>query len=235
MEGKLNLLQKLVEIRKQVQYLKKDKNNKGQNYNYVSMTSILTSIRNEMDKQGVLLKTDIDHSTLKLDTIKSVNNYGKEVTQYMATARVLFTWLNSDDKDDTLTTEWSTSAVNTDPAKAIGSMLSYGERYFILKALSIANDEFEKLDPDSEHYSKDNGYNVEPKVEAKKEPLNTDNGRVNYDLLSTEQKKMIMVLMKEKGIGEEYKNKLVELTGKDSLRLLTKGEASKVIENLKSI
>jgi len=60
---KKNLKQKLLEVSKAIKYLKKDKRNTGQNYNYLSEAKIKEIIKREFEKQGVLFHYSTDDIT----------------------------------------------------------------------------------------------------------------------------------------------------------------------------
>jgi len=60
---KLNLRKKLLEVSKAIKYLKKDKRNTGQNYNYLSEAKIKEIIKAEFEKQGVLFNYSTEDIT----------------------------------------------------------------------------------------------------------------------------------------------------------------------------
>ena len=53
----MNIYQKLIEVRKLVDFLVKDE--QGYQYKYVSGSSLLNTIRPKMDELGLLLVTDV--------------------------------------------------------------------------------------------------------------------------------------------------------------------------------
>ena len=61
-ENKMNLHQKLIEVRKEVSYLQSDKD--GYKYKYVTEAAILERIRPKMDELGVLLEFDMPEVTI---------------------------------------------------------------------------------------------------------------------------------------------------------------------------
>jgi len=133
----MNLYEKLIEIRKEVPYLKK--NNKGYNFDFVSSSQTLGSLRSKMDELGVLLiprveKWEIrDHTTAK----------GKH--EYFTILNMVFTWLNAEKPEETISCPWIGQGLD-DGEKGVGKALTYSEKYFMLKFFNIATD---RDDPDS--------------------------------------------------------------------------------------
>lgn len=142
---KLNLCQKLVEIRKCVPYLKKD--TKGYNYTYVSGSSILTQIQDKMNELGVLLVPSVTGKNLHIDHYESTNSYGKTSTKEVriVEADMVMTWIDAE-SGDKLEVPWLCFGEQDDVSKAFGSGLTYSERYFLLKFFNAPTDDD---DPDS--------------------------------------------------------------------------------------
>lgn len=136
----LNLYQKLIEIRKKVKYLKKDA--EGYKYSYVSGASILGELREEMDKQKVLLVPNI---------LEYITSYEKKS---MVSCKMIMTWINADKPSEKLEVPFACFGAQDDISKAFGSALTYTERYFMLKFFNIPTD---KDDPDS-FQKKNNNY-----------------------------------------------------------------------------
>lgn len=132
---KLNLYQKLLEIQKKIIGLKKD--SKGNNYEFVSGSKVLEYVKPLMNDYGIILKQEIisienarQDYTLKNGTIKS---------EILSKVMMRFTWVDCEtgDKDENL---FGSNGQN-DWDKGVGSALTYGERYFLLKFFHIATDE----------------------------------------------------------------------------------------------
>jgi hypothetical protein len=129
-----NIYQKLLEIQKQVKGLSKDK--KSHNYDYVTGNKLLSFIKPLMDEQGLILKQEIlsiDNERQDYDT-----KYGKK-SEILSKVMMRFTWIDCEtgDKDENL---FGANGQN-DWEKGLGSALTYGERYFLLKYFHIATDE----------------------------------------------------------------------------------------------
>ena len=132
----MNLFQKLVEVRKCVKHLqKKQPSFKGP---YVTGSQILDAIRPTMDELGVMMFTNIDNMS-----VTRQENKGK--FEYWTELRMTFTFINADNPEEHISKQWFAQGLN-EKEQGIGKALTYAERYFLLKTLSIATDE---NDPDS--------------------------------------------------------------------------------------
>ena len=135
-----NLAQKLLEIQKVVRGLAKDKD--GASYSYVSGSKALGVIRPEMDKQGVLLVPEvIDSSFTRMDyeiAGKKPGEPGRPKTEIFVWLKMRFTWVDAE-SGERMECLWCSSGQNGFD-KSLGSALTYGERYFLLKWFHIATD-----------------------------------------------------------------------------------------------
>lgn len=146
MADKLNLYQKLLEIQKSVMGLGKDK--QATSYKYVTGDKVLGEIKPLMNKYGLLLKQEI----LSIENVRQDYTVGANTDRERIKSEILskvmmrFTWVDSDsgDKDENL---FGANGQN-DWDKGIGSGLTYGERYFLLKYFHIATDEDDIDNPD---------------------------------------------------------------------------------------
>lgn len=138
-ENKLNLYQKLLEIQKQVIGLGKDKS--GGSYQYVTGSKVLEHIKPLMNKYGLILKQEV------IDISNERQNYivgfgtpkQREKSEILSTCKMRFTWIDCEtgEKDENL----FVANGQNDWDKGVGSALTYGERYFLLKYFHIATDE----------------------------------------------------------------------------------------------
>lgn len=135
-----NLNQKLLEIQKTVRGLAKDKD--GASYSYVSGSKALSVIRPAMDELGVLLIPEvIDSTTTRMDYELPPKKQGeppKQKTEIFVWLKMRFTWLDAE-SGETRECLWASSGQNSFD-KGLGSALTYGERYFLLKFFHIATD-----------------------------------------------------------------------------------------------
>lgn len=153
-----NLYQKLLEIQKHVVGLGKDK--KAYGYDYVTGTKVLEHIKPRMNELGIILKQEI----VSIENIRQdyqVKNGPK--SEILSKVMMRFTWIDcaTGEKDENL---FGANGQN-DWDKGVGSALTYGERYFILKYFHIATDQDDIDNPDRkpEQSSPPNKTQVPPK------------------------------------------------------------------------
>lgn len=130
---------KLLEVKKQVPYLQKDK--EGHNYKYVTPSEVLGKVNPLLNEQGLLLVTNVIKSESQPITIHT--KYGDKV-EWKFDLELLMQWVDTE-TGETVDIQWKASGVNGEE-KGLGSALTYAERYFILKQLNIPTD---NDDPDS--------------------------------------------------------------------------------------
>jgi hypothetical protein len=133
----MNLIEKLIEVRKAVPYLQKE--NSGYQFKYVSSSQTLGALRGAMDKEGVLLVPSVttaevaDHTT------------SKGGHEYFTKLGMSFTWIDAKNPEDQITCQWYGQGLDSGE-KGVGKAMTYAEKFFLLKFFNIATD---KDDPDS--------------------------------------------------------------------------------------
>ena len=139
METKTNIYQKLLVIQTKVSGLAKDK--KGNNFSYVTGDKLLSFIKPLMNEQGLLLKQEVlSIDNIQVDYKTGIGTqYEKSKSEINSKVMMRFTWVDCEtgDKDENL---FGANGQN-DWDKGVGSALTYGERYFLLKYFHIATDE----------------------------------------------------------------------------------------------
>ncbi len=136
----MNLYQKLIEVRKIVPYLKKD--TKGDQYEYVSGSTVLGKLKEKMDELGLLLVPAVKNSTM---TTLEITENGQTKVKPTVHAEMEMIWINAENPEEQLKVPFACFGSQDDISKAFGSALTYSERYFLLKFFNIATD---KDDPD---------------------------------------------------------------------------------------
>jgi hypothetical protein len=121
-----NIYQKLLEVRKQVQYLKKEAS--GFKYQYVKESQVLSAIRPKMDELGLILE---------LDMMKP-----ESIGENMINVGFNFVWINCDNPEEKIAKTMYLQCVQGDP-KLIGGLLSYVNRYYLTKTFQIATDDLD--------------------------------------------------------------------------------------------
>jgi len=137
----MSIYKKLHEIQSEVKGLSKDK--KSHNYDYVTGNKLLSFLKPLMDAKGLILKQEvlsIDNERQDYDT-----KYGKK-SEILSKVMMRFTWVDV----ETGETDVNLFGANgqNDWEKGLGSALTYGERYFLLKYFHIATDEDDIDNPD---------------------------------------------------------------------------------------
>ena len=140
MESKIKLYGKLQQIQESVKGLSKDK--KSHNYDYVTGNKLLSFIKPLMDEHKLILKQEVTELTNERQDYKVWDKYLKEwkdKSEILSKVIMRFTWVDC----ETGETDVNMFAANgqNDWEKGLGSALTYGERYFLLKFFHIATDE----------------------------------------------------------------------------------------------
>lgn len=131
----MSIYKKLLEIQKQVIGLGKDK--QANTYQYVTGSKVLEHIKPIMNKVGVILKQEIiSIDNIRMDYVTKSNPNKSEI---LSKVMMKFTWVDCEtgEKDENL---FGANGQN-DWDKGVGSAITYGERYFLLKYFHIATDE----------------------------------------------------------------------------------------------
>lgn len=147
----LNLIQKLEKIRKLAEVVQKDAS--GYGYTYASITTILANVKAGMNKYHVVLVPMMKPHTQNviLDRFvetkqrKDGTDYEKVSYEYRVDSQMIYRWIDADNPEDVLDVPWFIVGSQKDPSQAMGSALTYSERYFLTQFFQIATPE---EDPD---------------------------------------------------------------------------------------
>lgn len=146
MENKLNIYQKLLVIQQKLIGLGKDK--KANSYSYVTGDKVLEHVKPLMNQLGLILKQEVlSIDNVKIDYKTGIGTtYEKPKSEINSKVMMKFTWVDC----DTMQTDENLFGANgqNDWDKGVGSALTYGERYFLLKYFHIATDEDDIDNPD---------------------------------------------------------------------------------------
>lgn len=137
----MQLFEKLLEIRKSMTYFQK--NTEGYGYKYVPGVDVLGAWREKADELGVLMVTSITNA--KLIETQITNDKNQLKVGRIIQGDFLFTFIDVE-TGDKLEVPFPGFGEQTDASKAFGSMLTYTERYFLLKFNNVPTD---KDDPDA--------------------------------------------------------------------------------------
>lgn len=133
----MNLWQKLVEIRKDIDVFSKD--GKSYGYKYVTGSQVLHKIKQKMDELGVILSPRMGAHKNWIHEYK--NSKGKDVKDFVIESEGAYVWINSDKPEEREEIPWKFFGQQDDASKAFGSALTYSERYFLLKFFGVPTDE----------------------------------------------------------------------------------------------
>jgi len=159
----MNIVEKLVEARKKLDYFQKDAKNKHFGYMYVSGASILAKIQVLLNEQNLLLYPVIDSHIIKSDTYEANGKRKKEYV-YEGIGKMVF---KDAESEGIIEVPFFWTGCQDDPSKAFGSALTYSERYFLLKFFNIPTDED---DPDRFIKKHDTGNDSKDDTSKEKKP-----------------------------------------------------------------
>lgn len=135
----IKLYGKLLAVKKQVPYIKKDK--EGFNYTYATPSAVFGTLNPLLNAVGLLLITNVVDS--KSYAITVVTKKGPK-EEWKFDLKFIFKWVDTETGEE-LAIPWEASGVNGED-KGLGSALTYAERYFVLKQFNIPTDDD---DPDN--------------------------------------------------------------------------------------
>lgn len=133
----MNLLQRINEVRKSIDYIQKDKSvsTGGGSYRAVTHDTVTALVRPSMVEQGIVCWPNL------VDSLSVPKEEGSKQFRYEATYD--FKFCNMEDMHDTLTIRIQAHAMdNAD--KAPGKALSYAMKYALLKLFNIETGEDEE-------------------------------------------------------------------------------------------
>ena len=170
----MNIYQKLLIIQKAVKGLSKDK--KSYSFSYVTGNKLLGFIKPLMDQNGLILKQEI----LSIENERM--NYkvkSGDKSEILSKVMMRFTWIDTEtgEKDENL---FGANGQNGFEM-GLGSALTYGERYFLLKYFHIATDEDDIDNPER----KDNSIDVYPNHQTPSEPIKIDRIKARLEACTT--------------------------------------------------
>lgn len=123
-----NIFKKLLKVRKAVPYLQKEDHDGGK-YAYVSSGAVLSSVRDMMDEEGLLLAVEVlGHTTEAREKA------------YFTELDLRYTWYTPEFPEESFSIAWYAQGVDYGGEKGVGKALTYAEKYFLLKQFNIATD-----------------------------------------------------------------------------------------------
>lgn len=140
---KKSLKEKLNEIKKEVSILQK--NSEGHGYNFVDEESILLKVNAKMEDLKLRLIPNFVPGKTVVFPVTYENAKGQNKTDILIHSEMTFTWedLETGEKE---VNNWYMVGQQADGSQAMGSGLTYTNRYFLLKYFNSATT---KDDPDA--------------------------------------------------------------------------------------
>lgn len=136
----MNIYQKLVEVRKSIKGFSKD--TKGFGFEYVSGNQILRAIKDKMDELGILLIPSINYDSFNWEKHEYKNKKGEDKLDFVVQSQMSYKWINADEPTDFIEIPWiMVGQQGDDISKAVGTAMTYNERYFLLKQFGLPTDE----------------------------------------------------------------------------------------------
>lgn len=137
MSEKLNLYQKIADVKANIDGFTKD--TKGYNFSYVSGSQILHRIRAKMIEHNLLLVPSTTNEKWTTHTYK--NKKGNEIVDFVIEMDLNYKWINADKPEEQLDISYHAFGQQSDISQAHGTALTYAERYFLMKFFNIPTDE----------------------------------------------------------------------------------------------
>ena len=137
--SKMNIYQKLVEVKRHIKGLSKDGSSGSGNYGYqyITPSKVYGTVNEYLNEVGLYLHTEIvDYVRTEYQTTSSK---GKEIISNLYDVTFKMTWTNTDDPKDQIVIDWFAGGCNG-TEKGLGSAITYGTRYFLQTQFLIAND-----------------------------------------------------------------------------------------------
>lgn len=155
LEKKKNILEKLLEIRKCVEVIKKEQSGEGIKYKYVNEEQVLLAIKEKMNELGLLLIPNIVGNTIKTTELSYKNSYDKDKKEIITSADMEYTWYDVETKEE-FKTGWAMFGQNSSASQSYGSGLTYANKYYLLKFFNIAttDDDPDKIIQEQEEKEK---------------------------------------------------------------------------------
>lgn len=135
-EEKLNLFQKIADVKANIDGFTKD--TKGYQYTYVSGSQVLHKIRAKMEEHNLLFMPSINSAEYKEIEVMVK---GKMKPNILVSVDLMYTWINADNPEERFEMPFYAVGHQDDASKALGTALTYSERYLLLKMFNIPTDE----------------------------------------------------------------------------------------------
>ena len=122
------------------------KDSEGHGYNYVSEESILLALNDKMIELRIKLTPRFVPGTLYSEVVNYQNAKGQPKTDVLVRSELQFIWKDIK-TGETEVVDWGLLGQQADGSQALGSGLTYANRYFLLKYFNVttSNDDPDKI------------------------------------------------------------------------------------------
>nr|DAN86939.1 MAG TPA: ERF superfamily protein [Caudoviricetes sp.] len=138
------LVEKLIQLRKKVPYIKKEQKQYIK-FSVVSSETVLTEFNTHMNELNIYLKTEVVNKTIERQKIAVNEKTKKDIFSYLVTLDMKYTWINGDNPSEREEVTFSAIADDENSSYAYGQALTYAEKTFFMKEFNIPADD---VDPD---------------------------------------------------------------------------------------
>ena len=138
-----SLARKLFEIKDEVSIMQKTE--EGHGYKFVDELAILSKVNEMMKKLNLRLVPNFVPNTMHTEIVKYENSKGQPKTDILVSSEMTFTWEDLENGAKEVN-NWYMVGQQADGSQAMGSGLTYANRYFLLKYFNVATSED---DPDA--------------------------------------------------------------------------------------
>ena len=136
-ETRLNVHQRLLAVRRAVDAVHKDGDNKSQSYKFVSSGNVLGALRDAVNEAGLVLECRILNTVFHSKWAEGATSTGQK--EHLTELHMEFVWVNADNPEEKVVCPWYGQGLDTGE-KGVGKALTYGEKYFMLKFFNIPTD-----------------------------------------------------------------------------------------------
>lgn len=229
------LLKKMVEVYKQVQYIQKRGHNKFHNYKYATEADVNEKVREELSERGIIMMPGIVNKELRTTTTKNGN------TEYIYRVDMEFNFMDAE-TGESLVVPMSGEGQDVGD-KAIFKAISGCQKYALMKAFMIPTGD----DPEGDEGVDERNHREPVKAPTKPYTSPTQPSQPNTPsptlsaatsqqdaprMVSSAQIGKIKVMVKQKSVSDEDYRELLNSLGVESSTELTSSQASKLIAML---
>lgn len=133
----LKIMKKLLNVRKEIAYLQKKS---GKMFPYVSSGMVVANVKSHLDNNDIFYIPTIKNQ--KLSTVLE-NLNGDQRVKYLSTATIDYTFVDIE-SGESMTYSYAGVGSNlSTPEASVGKLLTYTEKYCLLKTFLIPSDEYD--------------------------------------------------------------------------------------------